>query len=115
MPAYWKQNAFCMGDTIFVTVNHSLCSYDINNDKYNELISANDGYICDTIDDKVCFSYSTNGSRYISTITSNGNIETSKPFDAKNMICRLLIIVENSHCSLIQIHLIMKRCLIYTE
>ena len=32
-----------------------------------------------------------------------------------NMIYRLLIIVENSHCSLIQIHLIMKRCLIYTE
>lgn len=93
MPAYWKQNAFCMGDTIFVTVNHSLCSYDINNDKYNELISANDGYICDTIDDKVCFSYSTNGSRYISTITSNGNIETSKPFDAKKYD---LQIVDNS-------------------
>lgn len=83
LPAYWKDTAYCLGNTIFLTVNDSLCSYSIDNDKYKELISASDGSICDIIDNKVCFRYSKGESYYIAMIDANSNVETSVPISKK--------------------------------
>ena len=83
LPSYWKDTAYCLGNTIFLTVNKSLCSYNIGDDKYNELISASDGSICDIIDNKVCFRYSKGESYYIAMIDANSNVETSVPISKK--------------------------------
>ena len=83
LPSYWKDTAYCLGNTIFLTVNNSLCSYNIGDDKYNELISASDGNICDIIDNKVCFRYSKGESYYIAMIDANSNVETSVPISKK--------------------------------
>lgn len=83
MPLYWKDTAYCLGNTIFLTVNNSLCSYNISDDKYREVISASDGSICDIIDNKVCFRYSKGENYYIAMIDANSNVDTSVPISKK--------------------------------
>ena len=83
MPLYWQNNAYCLGDTIFLTVNNSLCTYSIDEDKYSELISASDGSICDVIKDRICFKYSKGDNLYVAMIDAKCNIETSVPISKK--------------------------------
>lgn len=83
MPLYWKDTAYCLENTIFLTVNNSLCSYNISDDKYSELISASDGCICDIIENKICFRYSKGADYYIAMIDADSNVETSVPISKK--------------------------------
>lgn len=93
LPAYWIQNAFCLENTIYVTDNDCLCSYDISNKKYSKIISSNQGRICDTIEGKVCFEYTQQDKKYISLVDAKGVVETSAPIPLETYD---LQIIDNS-------------------